>query len=112
MSETTVSPTYESSSSNALSQRELVQIARLWAPKLGNHAASGQPTDRRWYCRLEWNENYEVWLLGWNEVQSTDFHNHGGASGAVAVAAGSLVESRVDPDDGAQIRQRLVDGGH
>ncbi len=46
----------------------------------------------RWYTRLELTQDYEIWLLSWLPGQRTGFHDHGGASGALAVAAGELLE--------------------
>jgi predicted metal-dependent enzyme (double-stranded beta helix superfamily) len=37
-------------------------------------------------------EQREVWLLSWLPGQGTDLHDHGPASGAFAVAAGTLTE--------------------
>jgi mannose-6-phosphate isomerase-like protein (cupin superfamily) len=48
--------------------------------------------DTRWYRLLERNPHYEVWLLSWLPGQGTDLHDHGPASGAFAVAAGTLTE--------------------
>jgi rhodanese-related sulfurtransferase/predicted metal-dependent enzyme (double-stranded beta helix superfamily) len=50
--------------------------------------------DRRWYERLELHADYDVWLLSWLPGQGTGFHDHGGSSGAFAVAVGSLQEHR------------------
>ena len=49
-------------------------------------------TDTRWYRLLERTEQHEVWLLSWLPGQGTDLHDHGSASGAFAVAAGTLTE--------------------
>ena len=48
--------------------------------------------DTRWYRLLERNPHYEVWLLSWLPGQGTDLHDHGPASGAFAVASGTLTE--------------------
>ena len=50
---------------------------------------------RRWYHRLELNDDYEVWLLSWQPGQGTGFHDHGGSAGAFAVAVGELCEQTV-----------------
>jgi quercetin dioxygenase-like cupin family protein len=91
-----------------LSQAELVAIAKEWAPRLGSAGGSGQP-DQRWYVRLEHNEHYEVWLLGWNGTQNTEFHDHGGSSGAVTVVAGEVCEARLR-HGGSVIRRSLKPG--
>jgi predicted metal-dependent enzyme (double-stranded beta helix superfamily) len=49
-------------------------------------------TDTRWYRLLERTDQHEVWLLSWLPDQGTDLHDHGAASGAFAVAAGTLTE--------------------
>jgi predicted metal-dependent enzyme (double-stranded beta helix superfamily) len=46
----------------------------------------------RWCQLLEQTEQHEVWLLSWLPGQGTDLHDHGPASGAFAVAAGTLTE--------------------
>lgn len=48
--------------------------------------------DHRWYVRLHWSPDVEVWLLGWQPGQDTQFHDHGGASGAFMVTEGNLRE--------------------
>jgi mannose-6-phosphate isomerase-like protein (cupin superfamily) len=50
---------------------------------------------RRWYCRMDLTEYYELWLLSWQPGQSTGFHDHGGSSGAFVVALGELEEQTV-----------------
>ena len=57
-------------------------------------------TDTRWYRLLERNPHYEVWLLSWLPGQGTDLHDHGPASGAFAVAAGTLTERVVAAKSG------------
>lgn len=49
-------------------------------------------TDTRWYRLLERTPGQEVWLLSWLPGQGTALHDHGPASGAFAVAAGTLTE--------------------
>jgi predicted metal-dependent enzyme (double-stranded beta helix superfamily) len=49
-------------------------------------------TDTRWYRLLERTPQHEVWLLSWLPGQGTDPHDHGPASGAFAIAAGTLTE--------------------
>ncbi|MGH3934346.1 MAG: cysteine dioxygenase [Pseudonocardiaceae bacterium] len=49
-------------------------------------------TDTRWYRLLECTEQHEVWLLSWLPGQGTALHDHGPASGAFAIAAGTLTE--------------------
>jgi predicted metal-dependent enzyme (double-stranded beta helix superfamily) len=51
----------------------------------------------RWYRRVALTDAIEVWLIGWWPGQRTALHDHGGASGAVAVVGGTLQETRVGP---------------
>ena len=46
----------------------------------------------RWYERLRYDADHEVWLISWMPGQSTGFHDHGGSRGAFAVAYGELTE--------------------
>jgi predicted metal-dependent enzyme (double-stranded beta helix superfamily) len=47
---------------------------------------------RRWYQRLAWDDDHELWLLSWLPGQQTGFHDHGASSGAFTVARGTLRE--------------------
>jgi hypothetical protein len=45
------------------------------------------------YCRrLHRDDAHEVWLICWDLGQDTLLHDHGGSSGAFAVAQGGLIE--------------------
>lgn len=46
----------------------------------------------RWWMLLFRNPAYEVKLLTWERDQSSDWHDHGGSSGAFAVTSGVLLE--------------------
>jgi hypothetical protein len=48
----------------------------------------------RWWPLLYRTPSVEVKLLTWAEGQSSDWHDHGGSSGALTVTAGSLYECR------------------
>ncbi|MGP8010210.1 MAG: cysteine dioxygenase [Acidimicrobiales bacterium] len=49
--------------------------------------------ENRWWLQLWVTESYEVRLLTWEREQSSDWHDHGGSSGAWTVTAGALYES-------------------
>ncbi|WP_242894119.1 cysteine dioxygenase [Actinomadura litoris] len=49
----------------------------------------------RWYERIHQDADHEVWVISWLPGQSTGFHDHGGSSGAFAVALGTLQEHHV-----------------
>jgi predicted metal-dependent enzyme (double-stranded beta helix superfamily) len=100
--------TVEDDQKTRLTQAELVALAREWAPRLGSGGGTGQP-NQRWYVRLEHNDLYEVWLLGWNGTSNTEFHDHGGSAGAVAVVAGEVTEARLR-HGGSVIRRSLKPG--
>jgi hypothetical protein len=46
----------------------------------------------RWWFLLLREHNFEVRILSWETNQTSDWHDHGGSSGAFAVTAGTLVE--------------------
>ncbi|MEO7195844.1 MAG: cysteine dioxygenase family protein [Pseudonocardiaceae bacterium] len=56
--------------------------------------------DTRWYRLLERTEQHEVWLLSWLPGQGTGLHDHGSASGAFAIAVGTLTERVVTAKPG------------
>ena len=65
---------------------------------------------RRWFHRLALTDDYETWLLTWLPGQRTGFHDHGGASGAFAVAQGDLRETLVSPGS-SRLRHRTARNG-
>ena len=48
----------------------------------------------RWWLLLHRTPNVEVKLLTWKADASSDWHDHGGSSGAFTVTAGALYEQR------------------
>jgi hypothetical protein len=50
--------------------------------------------ESRWWLLLYRTPSVEVKLLTWTAGESSDWHDHGGSSGALTVAAGSLYERR------------------
>ncbi|MGH3939433.1 MAG: cysteine dioxygenase [Pseudonocardiaceae bacterium] len=66
--------------------RNLAAHPERWRPLVDYRS------DTRWYRLLERTGQHEVWLLSWLPGQGTDLHDHGPASGAFAVAAGTLTE--------------------
>lgn len=63
----------------------------------------------RWYERVALTDTVEVWLISWWEGQQTTVHDHGGASGALAVVGGVLQETLWRP--GATPSSRLLASG-
>ncbi|WP_226930958.1 cysteine dioxygenase [Parafrankia sp. CH37] len=70
----------------------LAAAEHLWQPLVRHDPR------RRWYTRLVLSGAVEVWLIGWCPGQQTDIHDHGGALGALAVAAGVLDEDECGRD--------------
>lgn len=66
--------------------------------------------DTRWCRLLERTAGHEVWLLSWLPGQGTDLHGHGFASGAFAVAAGTLTERAVSRRDAVEVTRHLAAG--
>jgi rhodanese-related sulfurtransferase len=48
--------------------------------------------EHRWHLKLHQSVFFDVWLLGWQTNQETDWHDHGGSAGSFAVADGALLE--------------------
>ncbi len=67
-------------------------------------------TEKRWFCRLELTEDYEIWLLSWLPGQRTGLHDHGEAVGAFAVAQGDLQETLARPGS-REVRHRQARHG-
>lgn len=66
----------------------------------------------RWWLQLWATESYEVRLLTWEREQSSDWHDHGGSSGAWTVTAGALYET-YRAEDHFSVRDRhYVAGDH
>jgi hypothetical protein len=85
--------------------RRLTDLLARTAP--GTLAAIAQHDPmHRWYLRLALTDQVEVWLIGWAPGQGTRPHDHGGASGAFTVLAGTLAETY--RDGAAPLRRDLV----
>ncbi len=68
--------------------------------------------EERWWLVLNSAANYEVRVMTWERDQSTDWHDHGGSSGAFAVISGVLREGRRDTDGVDVEWRRLEPGDH
>ena len=53
------------------------------------------PDERSWF-RLFAADEYELWLISWPAGSTTDWHDHGGSSGAFTVLRGTLTEHTFD----------------
>ena len=72
----------------------------------------GSSETSRWWLLLLRERNFEVRLLAWDNDQESDWHDHGGASGAFFVASGTLRE-RLRGSDGVTVESRtLATGRH
>jgi len=76
-------------------QLAAIVAAYAAAPRLWR-ACVRHDTLRRWYVRLAWTRQHEVWLLGWTEGQAVELHDHGDSGGAFVVSDGALCEEHVD----------------
>ena len=78
-------------------------------PEPGVHLVV-RDVDVRWYLPLHRSNSCDVWLLAWERGQDTDWHDHGGSSGSLAVAEGSLVEQYRVPSGRRLGSRRLTTG--
>jgi predicted metal-dependent enzyme (double-stranded beta helix superfamily) len=51
--------------------------------------------DQRTFSELARDERMSAWLICWNDGADTGFHDHDTSHGAVAVAAGAVIEERL-----------------
>jgi predicted metal-dependent enzyme (double-stranded beta helix superfamily) len=82
---------------------ELAARSGLWAEHV-RHDAVG-----RHFVSLYRDAHIDVWLLCWNSVDDTGWHDHDTSSGAVAVTRGAVTENR--PRLGGQATIRTVRAG-
>jgi hypothetical protein len=66
---------------------------------------------QRW-LQLFLTESFEVRLLVWEREQPSDWHDHGGSSGAWSVTAGELYEAFRAPDGVTVFDRHVVAGDH
>lgn len=71
----------------------LVEAAGELAPQ-AVRAVGPVGATRCWELLCECAE-FEAWAIGWPPGGSIELHDHGGALGAVVVASGELIETRV-----------------
>jgi predicted metal-dependent enzyme (double-stranded beta helix superfamily) len=69
------------------------------SPWLWGHAVAFD-LDRRSHRVLYKTPRLEIALFGWAAGQDTVFHDHGGASGAVFICSGRLIEEEIKAVDG------------
>lgn len=67
--------------------------------------------DLRWHTRLATLDDVEIWLLGWTHTQEVVLHDHGGSSGAFAVAEGELYEHYTELDARGPLRTSFAPAG-
>jgi hypothetical protein len=90
----------------------LASVAQGWAeqPEVWRRLVRPDATGR-WVEPLAVNERSEVWLQGWPAGEHVELHDHGGASGALCVVAGQLVETWAAGLSALRLRQRRLDRG-
>ncbi|MFD7074613.1 cysteine dioxygenase [Nocardioides sp. NPDC057577] len=87
---------------------------RAWVDELAAHPERWEhlarhDTGGRHYVSLHRDKDIDVWLLCWNTVDDTGWHDHDISSGAVAVTHGSVFE--LQPRFGGEPVQREVGAG-
>jgi hypothetical protein len=91
-----------------LGERALAGIVRTVArhPELFEDLVDDDPSPG-WSMVLHTSANFDVHVNAWGSTGSSDWHDHGGSSGAYAVVHGGLVE-RFRVDDGIALESRHV----
>ncbi|MEV5509388.1 cysteine dioxygenase [Streptomyces orinoci] len=101
-----------SPSSAPPSPGELLCFARRVAADAALVAALPLDPEGRTWIRLAGPHGGEAWLIGWPPGAGTGWHDHGGSSGAFALAAGTLTEQSLAvqlPTEGWKLLE-LADG--
>ncbi|WP_260739364.1 rhodanese-like domain-containing protein [Tunturiibacter lichenicola] len=80
---------------------ELINIVSLFASSSVWIDRVRLRAEGRWYERLYYGPDYDIWVISWLPGQSTGFHDHGESSGAFVVVTGALEEHR--PAEGAAL---------
>jgi hypothetical protein len=83
--------------------RQIAAEPALWAEHV-RHDAAG-----RHFVSLYRDADVDVWLLCWNTVDDTGWHDHDTSSGAVAVTAGEVLEHL--PRMGGDAQTRRIPAG-
>ena len=92
---------------------DLLAIAEGLAHSAPSWPGMASPTERCWRT-VAATDLFEAFVIAWPVGGAIDLHDHGGAAGAVVVAAGELVETTVRPgrDGTLDVRSsRLPTGG-
>jgi predicted metal-dependent enzyme (double-stranded beta helix superfamily) len=74
-------------------------------------AVAGSPAPGRRYARILSEPYVEAWLIEWSTGSGIDLHDHGGASGALHVVRGALLEAHADRFYPGPLRYRQVRRG-
>jgi predicted metal-dependent enzyme (double-stranded beta helix superfamily) len=77
-------------------QVNLLAIAEGFAVSAAQIPELVDVPERRWVL-LAATDLFEAWAIGWPPGGKIELHDHGHSSGAVVVARGSLVETRIQP---------------
>jgi hypothetical protein len=95
-----------------LTERQLDLVATTVgeAPALWADLVAREEPALRERVSLHKTDNLEVLLLIWPWNESSDWHDHGGSSGAYSVVKGCLVE-RYRDSDGVSVKERLLAPG-
>ncbi|MCY1143040.1 cysteine dioxygenase family protein [Actinoplanes sp. Pm04-4] len=93
-----------------LDTRELKRWVADFAaqPELWEHLVR-HDTGGRHYASVYRDSDIDVWVLCWNVVDDTGWHDHDTSSGAVAVTRGAVTEAT--PRMGGEPVTRVVDAG-
>jgi len=93
-------------------QATLASIACTFVPEALSWSRSCDRQNRSWE-RLAQCDAFEAWAIVWPPAGGIELHDHGGSEGAVVVAEGSLIETRIVREQGGGFgtRQRRVSAG-
>jgi predicted metal-dependent enzyme (double-stranded beta helix superfamily) len=87
-------------------QATLASIARMLVPEAVAWSRSCDRQNRSWEL-LAQCEAFEAWAIIWPPAGGIELHDHGGSEGAVVVAEGSLIETRIVAEEAGGFGTRL-----
>ncbi len=67
-------------------------------------------TEHRWWMQLLRTARLDLRILSWEREQSSDYHDHGGSSGAFCVTSGAVAETARGADGVTTTTRRFAAG--
>jgi hypothetical protein len=106
--------TRRSTRRRSLEPADLLAVAEGFAHSATTWPGMDDPSGRCWRT-IAATDRFEAWVVAWPVGANIELHDHGGSSGAIVIASGTLVETSVRPDDDGKLIATSLSihtGGH